>query len=334
MKTLSDRARILGASILLAAPLLAVAGHTASAQGLTYEMKTTMQKGTGSAASDTQIVMSGHGKFQDGNSRMDMDESIMPGGFMGKGTYMILRNATRNEWIVDPQKQQYFEVNVDSVANFSMGSMNLMGGLVKMETSDVTADMQPLGAGETIQGYATMKYRLTTSLLSKTSVLWKKSKSRNTTTTDIWVAPQLAGLYNPASAASQGGGSSELGQKIAAAYAKVGKGAVIRTVSQTQSTGDRASAMTMTMELLNIKRGRVPASAFEVPAAYTKIDGTTALSLLGGGGGGKDGKSGNIISQMTDSAKQGARQGATEEVKDQAKSKAKGVLGKIFGRRP
>jgi hypothetical protein len=318
--------------MLLCTSLSAVSSHGVNAQGLTYDMKTTMQKGTGDATSDTQIMMSGHGKFQDGNSRMDMDESIMPNGFMGKGTYMILKNATRDEWIVDPQKQQYFKINVDSAANFSMGSMNLLGGMVKMETSDVTAEMQPMGPGETIQGYSTLKYRLTTSFVSKTSVLWRKTKSRNTTTTDIWVAPQLVGLYNPASAASQGGGSSEFGRKIATAYAKVGKGAAIKTVAQTQSTGDHASAMTMTMELLNIKRTRVPSSAFEVPKAYTEIDGTAVLSLLGGGGGGKDGKNGSVVDQITDSAKQGVKQGAAEEVKNQVKDKTKGALRGLFGR--
>lgn len=331
MQTPLTHARIVGASILVAILLPMLPVHGARAQGVTYDMKVTMQKGVGGSNADApEIMMAGHGQYSGGNSRMDMDQSVMPGGFMGKGTYLILKGATRNEWIVDPQKQQYFEINIDSAANFSMGSMNLMGGMVKMETSDVTADVQPLGPGETIEGYATMKYRLTTSFVSKTSVLWRKSKSRNTTVTDIWIAPQLAGLYNPAAAASQGGGSSEFGQKIAAAYAKVGKGAAIKTVAQTQSTGDHASAMTMTMQLLNIRRARVPSSAFEVPATYAKIDGTAALSALGGGG--KDGKDGNLIGQMTDSAKQGARQGATEEVKDQAKSKAKGVLGKIFGR--
>ncbi|MGI8509070.1 MAG: DUF4412 domain-containing protein [Gemmatimonadaceae bacterium] len=335
MQILTNRARVLRVTMLLGATLSGMAIRGADAQGLTYDMKMTMQKGTGAVTSDApQIMMSGHGKFQDGNSRMDMDESIMPGGFMGKGTYMILKNASRNEWIVDPAKQQYFEINVDSAANFSMASMNLLGGLVKMETSDVTADMQPMGPGEVIQGYSTMKYRITTNFVSKTSVLWRKSKSRNTTITDVWVAPQLAALYNPAVAASQGGGSSELAQKVGAAYAKIGKGAYLRTVSQMQSTGDRASAMTMTMDLLNIQRTRVLPSAFEVPKTYTKIDGTAALSLLGGGGGNGAGPNGNIIGQIGDSAKQGAKQGATQEVKNQASDKAKGVIRGIFGRRP
>jgi hypothetical protein len=324
--------RILVAMMLAAVALPGAFSVSASAQGLTYDMKMTMQKGTGATTSDTQIAMSGHGKFSDGSSRMDMDESIMPSGFMGKGTYIILKSGTRNEWMVDPAKQQYVEVNLDSAANLSFASMNIMGGLVKMETSDVTADMQAMGAGETIQGYSTMKYRLTTNFTSTMSILGRKKRSKNTTTTDIWIAPQLAGLYNPASTASQGGGSSELAQKVGAAYAKVGKGAYIKTVSQTQTTGDHASAMTATMELLNIKRVRVPASAFEVPKGYTKIDGTTLFSASGSGKDSNGASNGGFANQVTDSAKQGVKAGAAEAVKDQAKAKAKSALHGIFGR--
>jgi hypothetical protein len=333
MQQFGIRLRIVAAMMLASVALLGALSASAHAQGLTYDMKMAMQKGVGATAGDAQILMSGHGQFSDGNSRMDMNESVMPGGFMGKGTSMILRSGTRNIWIVDPAKQQYIEINMDSVANFSLTSLNIMGGLVKMETSDATVDMQSMGPGETIQGYTTMKYRLTTSFTSTTSILGRKKRSKNTTTTDIWIAPQLAGLYNPASAASQGGGGSELTQKTRAAYAKVGKGASIKTVSQTQSTGDHASAMTATMELLNIKHARVPSSAFEVPKGYAKIDGTAALSAVGGGASdGQGGAKGDFGSQLADSAKQGAKQGAANEVKDQAKSKAKGALRGIFGR--
>lgn len=315
--------------MLATAALAAAPNASAKAQGLTYDMKMSLRKGVSDTAGEPQIMMSGHGKFSDGNSRMDMDESIMPGGFMGKGTYMIVRSGTRNEWIVEPDKQQYIEINVDSAANFSAGSMNLMG-LVKMETSGVTVDMVPMGPGETIQGYTTMKYRVTSHFTSTTSIFGRKKRSKNSVTTDIWMAPRLAGLYNPASSASQGGGGSELGQKMRAAYAKMGKGAVLKTVSQTQSSGDHAAAMTATMELLNIKQARVSPSAFEVPRGYAKIDGTAALSILGGGGNG--GSSGSFGGQIADSAKQGVKQGVAAEVKDQAKAKAKGLLHGIFGR--
>jgi uncharacterized protein DUF4412 len=333
MRQFRTDARTMARTVLLSAALLAAPTARAHAQGLTYDMRMVMKKGLDTAAGTAQILMSGHGQFSDGNSRMDMDESAVPSGFMGKGTSMIARNATRNIWIIEPAKQQYIEINMDSLANVSFSSLNIAGGLVKMETSDVTVDMQPMGPGETIQGYTTTKYRLTTNFKSTISIFGRKKRSKNTTTTDIWVAPQLAGLYNPASAAGQAGGGSELTRKTRAAYAKVGKGAYIKTVSQTQSTGDHASAMTATMELLNIKRTRVPASAFEVPKGYAKVDGTDMLAGLGGTGSDSASRAkGDFAGQLADSAKQGVKQGAANEVKDQAKSKTKGILRGVFGR--
>jgi uncharacterized protein DUF4412 len=328
METSTNRVRALIGGILLCAPLWGATSQAAGAQGLTYEMKMTLHQAGSTSAADAAPVMAGRGQFSGGNSRMDMDASLMPLGIMGKGTYVIVKSGSPIEWIVDPAKQQYFEINVDSMARFASNAQGALGGIVKTKTSDVTADLKALGPGETIQGYATMKYRLTYSATSTVSVLGRTQTSSNTTTSDIWVAPQLAGLFNPAPRpGSQMGGNSEAAQKFAAAYAKIGKGVPIRTVSQTQAAGDHAPSMTMTMELLNIKRSQVDPSVFEIPAGYTKIDMTPVMSALAGKAG-----NGGLLGEMGDSAKQGAREGATQEAKSQAKDKAKGMLRGIFGR--
>ncbi len=323
----------------LAVAAFTIGSHALNGQGLTYDMKMTVQGAEGGrGGTDARTMMAGHGQFSNGSSRMDMDQSMMAGGMMGKGTYVIVKSGSRTEWMVDPDKRQYIEINIDSMAKFAADAQKSLGGMVKMETSDVTADVQPLGPGETIQGYATMKYRLTYGSTSTVSMLGRTKRTTNMTTSDMWVAPQLAGLFNPAAgAASHAAGNSASAQKLAAAYAKIGKGVPIKTVSQTQTTGDRASSMTSTMELLNIKRGRVDPSVFEIPEGYTKVDLMAGLSGAMGALGGKNGRgvpSGNILGQMSDSAKQGAKEGATEEAKDQAKETAKGVLRGIFGRRP
>lgn len=318
------------ASILLGAFMSGVAGHAASAQGLTYEMKMTLQRTGSTGSADATPVMAGRGQFSNGNSRMDMDASVMPLGIMGKGTYVIVKSGSRTELIVDPAKRQYFEINTDSMTRFASNAQSAVGGLVKMNTSGATADVQPLGPGEIIQGYATMKYRLTYSATTTVSVLGRTRRSATTTTSDIWVAPKLAGLFNPApGAGSPMGGNSDAAQKYAAAYAKIGKGVPIKTVSQTLEAGDQSSSATMTMELLNIKQGRIDPSVFEIPAGYTKIDITPVMTALAGDG---KGANGGLLGQMGDSAKAGAKEGAVQEAKSQAKDKAKGVLRGIFGR--
>ncbi len=324
MQILTNRSRIVAASILLGAPVSGAISHAVSAQGLTYDMKMTAQRDGSSSGSQPQVLMTAHGQYSGGNSRLDIDQSVTPGGMMGKGTYIVVRNATRNEWIVDPEKHQYIEMNIDSAAKFAANMQLSLGPIVSMKTSDVTADLQPLGPGETIQGYATTKYRLTYGATSTVTVFGRTKKSNSVTTMDMWIAPQLAGLYNPAPNPAMG--NSAAAQKLAAAYAKMGNGVAIKTVSHTQTTGDDASAMSATMELLNIKRTRIDPSVFEVPAGYAKIDMTAAMSALNGNG------KGNFVGQLGDSAKAGAKEGASNEVKNQAKDKAKGIIRGIFGR--
>ena len=330
--------RALLANIMIGAAAACVMAPSAGAQGLSYDMKMTMQmdgapKGAGDM-SQARTVMAGHGQFSGGNSRMDMSQSMAPGGPMGAGTYVIVKSGARTEWIVDPEKKSYMEINVDSMTKFSADAQKALGGIAKIEMTNVTADVQPLGAGETIEGYPTMKYHVTSGYTSKVSMMGRTTVTTTTSTGDMWIAPQLAGLYNPAAAASQGAGSSEYAQKLAAAYAKIGKGVPIKSVTTTQTSGSHAKNSTMTMELVNIKRGRIDPSVFEIPADYTKTDMTQIMggAVQGMGALQKGMHKGNVVGEMGDSAKQGAKEGATEEVKDQAKEKAKSAIGKLFGR--
>lgn len=273
--------RALLASTMIAGAAAGVIAPSASAQGLSYDMRTTIRmdpapKGAGDMAQG-RTVMAGHGQFSGGNSRMDMSQSMAPGGLMGVGTYVIVKSGARTEWIVDPAKKSYMEVNIDSMAKFSADAQKALGGIAKIEMTDVTADVEALGAGETIEGYATIKYRVTSGYTSKVSVMGRTTATTTTSTGEMWIAPQLAGLYNPAAPASQGAGNSEYARKLTAAYAKIGKGVPIKSVTTTQSTGSRARSTTSTMELVNIKRERVDPSVFEIPPGYTKTDLTQVM---------------------------------------------------------
>lgn len=315
---------------------VAAGSHSIGAQGLTYDMRMTGGRdGGGGHAMPAQTVMTAHGQFSGGNSRMDIDQSMMPGGMMGKGTYIIVRSNSRTELIVDPEKRSYIEINPDSMAKFAAAAQGALGGMVKSEMTDVSAGVEELGPGEAIQGYATIKYRLTSGYTMTTSVMGRTSRTTERSTTDMWVAPKLAGLFNPMARGAQPvAGTSAFADKMAAAYAKIGKGVPIKTVTQSVTTGDHGSTSTSTMELLNIRTGAINPSVFEVPAGYTKTDIMAGMGAAGSALDSLKGKlgKGNLIGQMGDSAKQGAKEGATEEAKNQAKEKAKGAIRGLFGR--
>ena len=81
--------------------------------------------------------------------------------------------------LVDPTNKQYMEWDIANMLSGLSKLTNAMGGMVKMEMSDVKIDAQNLGAGETIQGYKTVHYRLVQNYNVNVKVFGRSSKSRS-----------------------------------------------------------------------------------------------------------------------------------------------------------
>lgn len=330
-----------------------------SAQGLTYDVKMTNATGApSSGAPATRTYMAGHGQVSAGAARIDFTESVAPGGMMGAGTYMITTAATGATIIVDPAKREYLELDLAALAKAAAGMQQALGGMVKMDVSDVKVGVEELGAGELIEGYATLKYRLTESHTAKTTVMGRTSQVSTHQTSELWIAPQLAGLMdpmangNPAAARSAegtaSGGMTELQAQLTNAYAKMRRGAMLKSITTTESVDDggHATTMTTTMTLSSLKRAAISPSVFEVPAGYTKaaspLDALGPLAAVGDSLAvararamkQSDARGGaSTAGEAVDSAKAGAKQGVVEEAKDDAKAQAKKAIGRIF-RRP
>ena len=269
---------------------------------------------------------------------------------MGAGTYMIMNPAKGTTTIVDPAKREYLEINPSELAKSTAGLQQAVSGMVKQELSGVRVNVEELGAGETIEGYATLKYRLTDDYTLKTSIMGRTTETVAHSTTELWVAPKLDGIMNPmarpaASAAT--GPMAELTTELTKAYSKVRPGVMLKSIHTSESlTNGKSNTSTMTMTLSNVKRASISASVFEVPSDFTKaaspLDALSAVSdSLNNamrGASKKRGSNGAVsaVGEAVDSAKAGAKQGvvegAQEEAKDDAKAQAKKALGRLFGR--
>ena len=317
------------------------------AQGLSYDIRNTM---TGvdprSGSTMTRTTMAAHGQFAGGMSRLDVTESMSPpGGMMGSGTYMITKPAKGTTTIVDPAKREYMVLNPAELAKTAAGLQQAMGGLSKTEVSDITVNMEALGAGESIEGYSTLKYRLTQGFTMTVSVMGMKRGSTSHTTTEFWIAPQLDGAMNPTArpvaASAPTGPMAELTTRLAQAYSTVRRGVVLKAISTVESSGNgKSRTNTMTMTLTNVKRAAISPSVFEVPSDYTKaaspLDALAPLSAVGDSLNAARARSGGkgmpaTFGEVADSAKAGAKQGAVEEARDGAKDKAKHAIGRMFG---
>ena len=258
---------------MLLAPALA-------AQGYSYDISTTMTHTDRKTGRDTTLpMMMAHGQFEKGVSRLDVTHSMAPGGIMGTGTYIISNSTTRMTTFVDPAKKQYMEFDIAELSKEAGDLTKALGGMMKIEITDVQVNLESQGAGEKLEGYSTLKYKLTESYTMDMSIMGHSTKTPTHNTTEMWIAPDLDAIMNPtarpdlAKAAAATGMMAPLTTAIMKAYANVKPGVPLKRVSTNVSgEGDKLRTTVTTMLITNVKKGSIPASVFEVPAGYTKVD--------------------------------------------------------------
>ncbi|MEP6764189.1 MAG: hypothetical protein ABJB66_07765 [Gemmatimonadaceae bacterium] len=262
--------RIVRAS--LAFTLTLGAATHAVAQGYSYDVSTS---GTDPRNNTTVVMSASHGRWMKGFTRMDIVSSPARGGMMGTGTYMISVAGTGITTFVDPIKKQYYEMNVKELGAQAAEMQSAVSGVAKMEVVDVHVDMEELGAGEPIEGYATLKYRLTQNYTMRMTVMGHANDTKEHNVSEIWVAPELSADLNPNSrpAASTNAMMQALTDAVAKAYAKVKPGVMLRMVNTSAAgAGAKARNHTTTMTVSNFKHESFASSVFQVPSGYTKID--------------------------------------------------------------
>ncbi len=270
------RAAVLAASIALSGPL--------GAQGLSYDMSTVASGPDRSGSVATHIMSTAHGQFAGGNSRIDIIESMAPGGMMSTGTYMITNGSKGKVTSVDPAKRQYTVIDIAELGKTATDMQASLGGVAKTEFANVKVSLEDLGASEPLDGYATYKYRLTQSFTMNMTVMGHTMSTPSQSTTDIWVAPQLDGLMDPSSRPPMTvapGPMAELTKQLVAEYSKMRKGLMLKRVStRVGGSAGHARTTTVTTTITNVKKSAISPSVFEVPAGYTKV---AMLDAIGAG---------------------------------------------------
>jgi len=323
------------------------------ADGTTYEfiMKT---QSTQTGNKET-VSMRGKGTFTGEDARIEIiDAASSAGGreaFGGKGTYFVVKNSGKEMLLVDPNQKQYMKWDIANMFAGMSKVVNAVGGLVKMKMSDIKIDAQDMGAGETIQGYATRHVRMVQNYTMTASVFGRSSKTRSETTTDYYFAPALKNLANPFVSNSQAMAmmsqmdmfnNPDYKNQMAAANAKMQHGVPLKTVTRAVNTDEKGKQETMltTMEMVNFKSANVPASTFAIPAGYQLVEMPSFNTATAGNAGQSgaqntgDAKSGDpsIVDEARTSAAEGAKEGVKEASKEVAKEAAKKKLKGIFKR--
>ena len=315
--------------------------------GTTYEWVVRSQSTrTGDKES---VMMRGRGTFSGNNGKLEILESVAQNAngqsnmFGGKGSYFLVLDGGKKMLMVDPTNKQYMEWDMASMMAGMSKMVNAVGGMVKMEMSDVKIEAHNLGAGETIQGYPTVHYQMVQNYTVSMKVFGRESKSRNESTTDYYFAPSLKGLANPFVSNSQAYAQSfdmfnnpDYKSQMSAAMAKIGSAGVpLKSVAKIVRTDEKGKQETsiVTTEMVNFKNGDIPSSTFAIPAGYTqiqmpKIDANTAAGSGNSTSGQKsaDINADSIANAAKEGAKEGVKEGVKEGTKDATVKKLKGIF--------
>ena len=166
--------------------------------GMTYEF---VMRSTGKATGNKETVtMRGRGVYAGDDAKIEILEAASSAGgseaYGGKGSYFILKDAGKEMLLVVPKEKQYMKWDMANMLAGMSKVVNAVGGLVKMQISDVKIDAQDLGAGESVQGYPTRHIRMVQNYTMTASVFGKSNKNRMETTTDYYFTPSLR-IANP-----------------------------------------------------------------------------------------------------------------------------------------
>lgn len=314
--------------------------------GMSYEF--VMKSTSRATGNKEQVTLRGRGTYAGDNAKLEiLDASSSTGGqeaFGAKGSYFIVKNGGQEMLLVDPNQKQYMKWDIGNMLAGMSKVVNAVGGLVKMQMSEVKIDAQDLGSGETVQGYPTRHIRMTQNYTISASMFGHKTTSHSETTTDYYFAPSLR-IANPFVSNSQQMAmmsqfdmfnNTDYKSQMAAAQAKLPRNGVpLKTVTTTVTTDEKGKAetSTTTMEMVNFKSANVPASEFAIPSDYKMIEMPNLNSAMSANGGAssKDPKApGYNADSVANAAKDGAKEAVNETVKTETKQAVTKKLKGIF----
>jgi hypothetical protein len=250
------------AVIMVATAAAATSPAVARAQSdaFTYTMRLT------SGGQGAGMTILGRGQVSGPNARFEFtDVTGVP--IYQKGTVLLMLDGGARTIVVDPREKQYYETDLGALA----GGFNAVRGAVgmRMEVTDPSHSVDRVGPGEKLLGQSTERWRATQKFTMKISMMGMKQTSRTESTTDSWYGEPIKVVANPfganMNALASMFDSPEFTRQMREAAEKLPRRLLLKSVTETVSSDDkgREQRSTSTMEITELSRGAVPASAFE-----------------------------------------------------------------------
>ena len=235
-------ARRIGVALAIAGsvvtPTTATAQH--ASPGYSYRLRITGRVTEPTGRTTDYVVMSGHALVTEKAGRLDVDDaSWKRGAIAEKDNHILYDSASMT--IVSPKFRQVVRLSLENPEPEAPPA-GIAGA--RATISDVTVNVEKLGAGEPMLGMATTRFRLTEDYsLAMTGASAKRS-SREHVVQELWIADERKALANPFGRLIQlpdgaGTGFDELSTKTAEARRSIGRGVPLEMMITSTSTSSR-----------------------------------------------------------------------------------------------
>jgi hypothetical protein len=250
-------------------------GSAGAIPGVAYTIRVASQprSGVGLAGVATEAAQSyvGHAVFAANRGRLDIVEGAAE-PTLTVGDYVLF--DTTALVVVHPKTREFTIVRRDSSLT-DLDRLNALG--VTVTLSDVKVQLDSLGPSDTVAGFATMHYRMTTAFNMSVEAATMVQRMGTEAVTDYWVAVVPGLPNNPLLRANGVPGRAgmtglfrELERRVDSASARMGKAVTLRskTVSRLIEGPGSSATVEQTSEVSDIVRRFVDEDLLILPADY------------------------------------------------------------------
>lgn len=249
-------------------PALATAGHY-------YEAVTTSDTGQKKKQQEVMQVRA----WVDGEAaKVEFVTGEKEGPF-SSGSYLVTKDGGETVYLVNPKDETYGSFDMEAMmaaAGQAMNALSQMGGMVKMEFTDVSSEMLSEEAGGTVLGHDTTHYRWKSGYTMRMKMMGMKQENRVETIQDVWSTDELDargfGVWMRPDRTLKTG-NEEFDKLISSQVATV-KGFPLKTVNISTTTGKKGKTMqtTSTTEVTTLREESITGSTFGWPDHYTEVE--------------------------------------------------------------
>lgn len=257
----------LAVTCLLLTASLANAGH--------YYESTTSMGDQGKRGRNSQIVKA----WVDGDSARVEFASGDKKGLFADGNYLVTTDGGETVYLINPKDETYGAFSMDEMMAALGSAMNMlenMGGMVKMEFTDVSSEKLSEGPGPSIHGHPTTYSRFRSQYTIKIAMMGMKQSNKTEMLQEVWSttdlqAPGFGVWLRPDRGMNTG--NEGLDGMMNQEFSKI-QGFPLKMVMESKTTNKKGKTQTSTTttEVTTLREESMSSDKFEWPSHYTETE--------------------------------------------------------------